>query len=79
MRMARELGRPVKFDGGAGLFVCVDGFGPTSPEERAAGLPGHGEAHTETFDDSLRTSGLQHGRDADSKTPNRAGTIYTHI
>jgi len=50
MRMARELGRPVKFDGGAGLFVCVDGFGPTSPEERAAGLPGHGEAHTETFD-----------------------------
>jgi hypothetical protein len=49
MRMARELGRPVKFDGGAGLFVCVDGFGPTSAEERAAGLPGHGEAHTETF------------------------------
>jgi len=49
MRMARELGRPVKFDGGAGLFVCVDGFGPVSPEERAAGLPGHGEAHTETF------------------------------
>ncbi|HXR77175.1 MAG TPA: hypothetical protein VN737_14450 [Bryobacteraceae bacterium] len=49
MRMARELGRPVKFDGGAGLFVCVDGFGPVSPAERAAGLPGHGEAHTETF------------------------------
>jgi hypothetical protein len=49
MRMARELGRPVRFDGGAGLFVCVDGFGPVSPEEHAAGLPGHGEAHTETF------------------------------
>jgi hypothetical protein len=49
MRMAREQGRPVKFDGGAGLFVCVDGFGPSSPEERAAGLPGHGEAHTRTF------------------------------
>ena len=49
MRMARELGRPVKFDGGAGLFVCVDGFGPPSTEEHAAGLPGHGEAHTETF------------------------------
>ncbi|MGE5570259.1 MAG: hypothetical protein ACM3S5_14580 [Rhodospirillales bacterium] len=36
--------------GGAGArilghFVCVDGFGPTSTEERAAGLPGHGEAH----------------------------------
>jgi len=49
MRMAREQRRPVKFDGGAGLFVCVDGFGPPSAEERAAGLPGHGEAHTETF------------------------------
>jgi hypothetical protein len=49
IRMARELGRPAKFDGGAGLFVCVDGFGPVSAEEHAAGLPGHGEAHTETF------------------------------
>jgi hypothetical protein len=49
MRMARELGRPVKFDGGAGHFVCVDGFGPPSTEEQAAGLPGHGEAHTQTF------------------------------
>jgi len=28
-----------------GHFVCVDGFGPVSPEERIAGLPGHGEAH----------------------------------
>jgi hypothetical protein len=30
---------------GLGHFVCVDGFGPVSPEERVAGLPGHGEAH----------------------------------
>lgn len=28
-----------------GHFVCVDGFGPVSAEERSAGLPGHGEAH----------------------------------
>jgi len=28
-----------------GHFVCVDGFGPVSPQEQAAGLPGHGEAH----------------------------------
>jgi hypothetical protein len=28
-----------------GHFVCVDGFGPVSPEERTAGLSGHGEAH----------------------------------
>src|SRR5262249_41434468 len=30
-------------------FVCVDGFGPVSPTERAAGLPGHGEAHLLKF------------------------------
>ena len=30
---------------GLGHFVCVDGFGSVSPEERAAGLPGHGEAY----------------------------------
>src|SRR5689334_14365512 len=28
-----------------GHFVCVDGFGPVSEEEKAAGLTGHGEAH----------------------------------
>lgn len=28
-----------------GHFVCVDGFGPVSSEERNAGLTGHGEAH----------------------------------
>ena len=49
MHMARELGLPARYDGGAGDFVCVDGFGPPSAEEHAAGLPGHGEAHTETF------------------------------
>ena len=49
IRMARELGKTAKYDGGAGLFVCVDGFGPPSVEERAAGLPGHGEAHLQTF------------------------------
>jgi hypothetical protein len=50
MRMARELGHAAQYNGGAGLFVCVDGFGPTSPEEKAAGLPGHGEAHMQMFD-----------------------------
>ncbi len=42
-RMARESGqRPGS--GALGHFVCVDGFGPVSEEERAAGMPGHGEA-----------------------------------
>lgn len=45
-RIAREAGlnRPTSFS--RGHFVCVDGFGPVSPEERAAGLPMHGEAAT---------------------------------
>jgi hypothetical protein len=58
IRMARELAAA----GGAspapnppprsadGHFVCVDGFGPASPEESAAGLPMHGEARAHTFD-----------------------------
>jgi hypothetical protein len=42
-----------------GHFVCVDGFGPVSQEERAAGLPGHGEAHRVTWQKvaSARSSG----------------------
>lgn len=30
---------------GLGHFLCLDGFGSVSKEERAAGLPGHGEAY----------------------------------
>jgi hypothetical protein len=57
MRMARELGQPAQYDGGAGLFVCVDGFGPVSPEEKAAGLPMHGEAHSQIFVAETRREG----------------------
>ena len=57
MRMARELGRQPHFDGGAGVFVCVDGFGPVSAEEKAAGLPGHGEAHSQMFAVESRREG----------------------
>jgi hypothetical protein len=56
IRMARELGQPSRSNTGSmGNFVCVDGFGPTSQEERAAGLPGHGEAQMQTFE--VRESG----------------------
>jgi len=48
-RMARELGKSSEFSG-TGHFVCVDGFGPTSAEERAAGLEGHGEAHRQIYE-----------------------------
>src|SRR5579863_2680428 len=48
-RLGRELGRTVPFTGFLGHFVCVDGFGPASAEERAAGLPMHGEAHVTNF------------------------------
>jgi hypothetical protein len=49
-RMARELGGGAEFRGATGHFVCVDGFGPVSPEEREAGLPGHGEAHGQQYE-----------------------------
>ena len=45
VRLARENGRPVEFNGAFGHFVCVDGFGQPSETERTAGLPMHGEAH----------------------------------
>jgi hypothetical protein len=48
-RLAREAGRQSQADGILGHFVCVDGFGPSSAEERAAGMPGHGEAHITNF------------------------------
>jgi hypothetical protein len=51
-RYARETSR--KFSGFAmGHFVCVDGFGPVSPEEKDAGLSGHGEAHTLPWETKL--------------------------
>lgn len=51
IRMARELGQPSRSrTGSMGHFVCVDGFGGASQEERAAGLPGHGEAQMQTFE-----------------------------
>src|SRR5207248_8064943 len=60
VRMARELGTPqAAFNGTAGHFVCVDGFGQPSREERAAGLPGHGEAHLQMFEQ--RSAGKQGG------------------
>ena len=46
VRMARELGDKPGSGPAMGHFVCVDGFGPVSKEEQAAGLSGHGEAHT---------------------------------
>ena len=45
LRADRESGRPERQSGGTGHFVCVDGFGPPSADEAAAGMRGHGEAH----------------------------------
>lgn len=43
--IARQAGlnRPASF--ARGHFVCLDGFGPASADERAAGMPFHGEAY----------------------------------
>ena len=38
-------GRPLRNTGAVGHFICVDGFGPASDDEAAAGAAGHGEAH----------------------------------
>jgi len=59
-RMARELGNKRSPGGATGHFLCVDGFGGVSPEERAAGLPGHGEAHLRPWEVRLarRESGI---------------------
>ena len=46
VRASEEAGHPARPGGAVGHFVCVDGFGPVSDEERTAGLPGHGEAYT---------------------------------
>jgi hypothetical protein len=42
--------------GERGHFVCVDGFGPPSSEEKAAGLPMHGEAHRQVYAVRRKTS-----------------------
>lgn len=49
-RMARDAKQPSRFGASLGHFVCVDGFGGVSDEERAAGLPGHGEAHLQAWE-----------------------------
>src|SRR4029450_247043 len=49
LRLEDDAGQLNPFEG-LGHFVCVDGFGPVSKEEEAAGLPGHGEAHRLAWD-----------------------------
>ena len=44
-RADREKGQPERPNGMVGHFTCVDGFGPVSDQEKAAGFPNiHGEA-----------------------------------
>lgn len=58
-RIARDAGKPRRRAGG-GHFVCVDGFGSTSEEEKTAGMPGHGEAHRQpwTLEKADKTGGV---------------------
>jgi hypothetical protein len=71
IRFARETARPYRRGGGAGLghFLCVDGFGPISKEEQAAGLPGHGEAHRLTFETKA----------SESRSGNQTLTLETEL
>jgi hypothetical protein len=59
VRLAREAGKPSRGGSSRGHFVCVDGFGPVSEQEKAAGMPGHGEAHMQPWD--LRASSKKDG------------------
>ena len=58
VRLARETKGPARFGDSLGHFVCVDGFGPTSKEEAAAGFQGHGEAHRQPWE---RIEGAKQG------------------
>lgn len=58
-RLAREAGKRGRRGTSLGHFVCVDGFGPVSGQEKAAGMPGHGEAHVQPWD--LRASNKKDG------------------
>lgn len=55
LRAAAEAGREVRAGGFVGHFICVDGFGPVSAEEREAGLTMHGEAYTLPWTTRSRT------------------------
>jgi len=55
LRAAAEAGREVKAGGFIGHFICVDGFGPASPEERDAGMLMHGEAYALPWTTTART------------------------
>ena len=59
LRADRENGRPERQAGGTGHFVCVDGFGPPSADEAAAGMQGHGEAHRLPW--SIAFAGMENG------------------
>jgi len=52
-QIARDHGEPSSLvfprSPGMGHFVCVDGFGPPSEDERQAGMPMHGEAHQQSY------------------------------
>jgi hypothetical protein len=60
-RAQRAAGSPPARPGGSiGHFLCLDGFGAPSEEERSAGMPFHGEANGrqfETVEESARGSG----------------------
>jgi hypothetical protein len=59
-RAQRAAGSPPARPGGSlGHFLCLDGFGAPSEEERSAGMPFHGEANGrqfETVEESARGS-----------------------
>lgn len=63
-------GEPISPYAQMGHFLCLDGFGDPSAEERAAGMPSHGEANKQTFEViSTRDSGPLHSLTMGSSLP----------
>jgi len=57
VRMNRESGRKANPSSATGHMLCVDGFGPPSPDEKKAGLPFNGEATSQPFEVHSSKSG----------------------
>ena len=78
--IARQAGqnRPASF--ARGHFVCIDGFGPVSAEERAAGLTAHGEAYTLPWQlQSHQKQGNTLSAAYLRRTADRAGNVHADV
>jgi hypothetical protein len=76
-RLARESGQPKDFGDAFGHFICVDGFGPVSPEEQAdTQLVAMAQATVCRHISPRRT---QHDADAGRASASHAGKLHADV